>query len=278
MFRYACFWQHGNRASTSASGSADLLLSLACPLSFPPSSLPAILTPTSPFAFLFAALYHPAFAALGPLRKELPNRTLFNVLGPLVNPARPGGIVLGVFKKELGPVFAEALRELGTERALVVCGREGLDEISPAGETDARVISFWCSCRLLTRLMAPPSPHTPVLVAGPGSDHDARPPSYSRFWSSLPSLVGRQRPVVDGKRHPAQRAPLARLLLLSFVPFAGRGTRWNPCGRGECRRHHRLHLAQYRGRSACLRPRLFPTGGRRAGARQYAGRRSRAGA
>jgi anthranilate phosphoribosyltransferase len=132
--------QHGNRASTSASGSADLLLSLACPLTFPPSSLGAILTPSSPFAFLFASLYHPAFAALGPLRKELPTRTLFNVLGPLVNPAKPGGIVLGVFKPALGPVFAEALRELGTERALVVCGREGLDEISPAGETDVSPI------------------------------------------------------------------------------------------------------------------------------------------
>lgn len=104
-------------------------------MTFPPASLSQILTPASPFAFLFASLYHPAFGALAPIRKQLPFRTIFNVLGPLVNPARPGGMVLGVFKPALGPVFAEALRELGTARALVVCGHEGLDEISPSGDT-----------------------------------------------------------------------------------------------------------------------------------------------
>lgn len=127
--------QHGNRASTSTSGSADLLLSLSCPLTFPPSSLPSILTPTTRFAFLFASLYHPSMAALAPIRKSLPFRTIYNVLGPLINPARPGGMVIGVHSHGLGEVFAEALRELGVGRALVVCGKEGLDEISPAGET-----------------------------------------------------------------------------------------------------------------------------------------------
>ena len=127
--------QHGNRASTSTSGSADLLLSLDCPLPFPPSALPTILTPTTRFAFLFASLYHPSMAALAPIRKSLPFRTIYNVLGPLINPARPGGMVIGVHSHVLGEVFAEALRELGVGRALVVCGKEGLDEISPAGET-----------------------------------------------------------------------------------------------------------------------------------------------
>lgn len=77
-------------------------------------------------------------ALLAPIRKSLPFRTVFNVLGPLINPARPSGMVIGVYTKELGPVFAEALKELGVKRALVVCGQEGLDEISPAGETWVR--------------------------------------------------------------------------------------------------------------------------------------------
>lgn len=130
--------QHGNKASTSSSGSADLLIALTCPLTFPPSSLSKILTPATPFAFLFASLYHPSMALLAPIRKSLPFRTVFNVLGPLINPARPSGMVIGVYTKELGPVFAEALKELGVKRALVVCGQEGLDEISPAGETWVR--------------------------------------------------------------------------------------------------------------------------------------------
>lgn len=77
--------------------------------------------------------YHPAIGALSPIRKSLPFRTIFNVLGPLLNPSRPKGMVLGVYTKSLGPVFARALRDAGVERAMVVCGQEGLDEISIAG-------------------------------------------------------------------------------------------------------------------------------------------------
>ncbi|KAG8958721.1 anthranilate phosphoribosyltransferase [Tulasnella sp. 419] len=73
--------------------------------------------------------------AIAPIRKSLPFRTIFNVLGPLLNPARPRGMVLGVYTKSLGPVFARALRDAGVERFMVVCGDEGLDEISIAGGT-----------------------------------------------------------------------------------------------------------------------------------------------
>ena len=72
---------------------------------------------------------------LAPIRKALPFRTIFNVLGPLVNPALPRRMVLGVYARELGPVFAEALRGMGVQRALVVCGMESLDEVSIAGGT-----------------------------------------------------------------------------------------------------------------------------------------------
>lgn len=81
--------------------------------------------------------YHPSMASIAPYRKALPFRTMFNVLGPLINPARPRGMVLGVAEPEIGPTFAQSLGEGGVERALVVCGYERLDEISCAGPTHA---------------------------------------------------------------------------------------------------------------------------------------------
>ncbi|WWC65206.1 anthranilate phosphoribosyltransferase [Kwoniella dejecticola CBS 10117] len=126
--------KHGSKAATSTSGSADLLLSLDCRLAFPVSEVHTFLE-HSPFLFLFAPHYHPSLAHIAPIRRSLNFRTIFNVLGPLINPARPQRMLLGVAKKELGDTFAEVLRLLKVERALVVCGKEGLDEISPAGET-----------------------------------------------------------------------------------------------------------------------------------------------
>ena len=90
-----------------------------------------------PFTFILAPHYHPAMASIAPYRKALPFRTMFNVLGPLINPARPRGMVLGVAEPELGRTFAMSLREGGVERGLVVCGFERLDEISCAGKTHA---------------------------------------------------------------------------------------------------------------------------------------------
>lgn len=128
--------KHGAKASSSTSGSADLLMSLGIPLlSLPASQLPSVLR-KSKFAFLFAQLYHPALAPLGPIRRSLGFPTIFNVLGPLINPAKPERCILGVHSYYLGRIFAEALRKRGTQRAWIVCGQEGLDEISPAGKTD----------------------------------------------------------------------------------------------------------------------------------------------
>lgn len=128
--------KHGSRASTSSSGSADLLESLEC-LFIPPTPGTPTPIPRVPFTFILAPHYHPALADLAPFRKALPFRTMFNVLGPLINPARPRGMVLGVAEKEIGATFAKSLREGGVERALVVCGYEKLDEISCAGPTHA---------------------------------------------------------------------------------------------------------------------------------------------
>lgn len=93
---------------------------------------------SSPFLFLFAFLYHPSFSITSPIRKQLPFPTIYNLLGPLINPAKPNVMVLGVYKRELGPVFANALQKNGIRRAWVVCGDEGLDEISPEGPTHVR--------------------------------------------------------------------------------------------------------------------------------------------
>lgn len=91
--------------------------------------------PRVPFTFILAPHYHPSLGLIAPYRKALPFRTMFNVLGPLINPARPKGMVLGVAEKEIGLTFARSLKDGGVEKALVVCGYEGLDEISCAGPT-----------------------------------------------------------------------------------------------------------------------------------------------
>ncbi|CAO1628068.1 unnamed protein product [Parajaminaea phylloscopi] len=128
--------KHGAKASSSTSGSADLLLSLGLPLlSLTPSTI-ATLLPQTPFCFLFAQLFHPSLAPLAPIRRALGHPTIFNVLGPLINPAQPKRCILGVHSSYLGRIFVEALRSRGCQRAWVVCGQEGLDEISIEGETD----------------------------------------------------------------------------------------------------------------------------------------------
>ncbi|GAA6016172.1 hypothetical protein JCM11491_003754 [Sporobolomyces phaffii] len=128
-------FKHGNKAATSSSGSADILLSLGCPVTtLPPTSIPSLASASS-FLFLFAPLYHPAMVHLAPIRKQLPFPTIFNALGPLINPVKPQRLIVGVHSEYLGQVFAEALRLGGVEKAWVVCGKEGLDEISIAGET-----------------------------------------------------------------------------------------------------------------------------------------------
>ncbi|TFL02613.1 glycosyl transferase family, a/b domain-containing protein [Pterulicium gracile] len=127
--------KHGSKASTSTSGSADLLKALGCVFTPPSLTSTSTLIPRVPFTFILAPHYHPALSRISPYRKSLPFRSMFNVLGPLINPARPKGMVLGVAEPQIGAPFAHSLSEGGVERAMVVCGYEKLDEISPAGPT-----------------------------------------------------------------------------------------------------------------------------------------------
>jgi len=121
--------KHGNRAETSKCGSADVLVALGANIELPPAAARRCLEEAG-VTFLFAPLYHPAFKVIAPVRKKLRQRTIFNILGPLVNPARPTHQLIGVFSQELVPRFAEVLRLLRLERFLVVHG-DGLDELNP---------------------------------------------------------------------------------------------------------------------------------------------------
>jgi len=126
--------KHGNRAASSKSGSADILEALGARLELDPAEVPAVLA-ASGFTFLFARTYHPAMRFVGPVRQELGIKTIFNILGPITNPARPDSILLGTAFGNLARETAETCKMLGMKRALVVHGYEGLDEISPEGLT-----------------------------------------------------------------------------------------------------------------------------------------------
>jgi len=124
--------KHGNRAASSKSGAADILEALGARLELGATEVAPVLSAAG-FAFLFARSYHPAMRHVGPVRLEIGIRTVFNILGPLTNPARPDCMCAGVFSLSLGKLYAEVFKSLGMKRALVVHGMEGLDELSIAG-------------------------------------------------------------------------------------------------------------------------------------------------
>jgi len=126
--------KHGNRAMTSQSGSADLLEVLGAVVSLTPQQVAQCIAQTG-VGFMFAQTFHPAMKFAAPLRREIGVRTVFNILGPLTNPAAANCHVLGVPGAEQGEQLAHALTRLGMRHALVVSGDEGLDEISIAGPT-----------------------------------------------------------------------------------------------------------------------------------------------
>ena len=124
--------KHGNRSVSSASGSADVLEQLGFQLDLEPERIAESIDELG-FGFMFAPTHHPAMKHAGPVRRELAARTVFNVLGPLTNPAGARAQVMGVYSPELVPVIADVLAQLGARRAFVVHGAGGIDELSPAG-------------------------------------------------------------------------------------------------------------------------------------------------
>ena len=126
--------KHGNRAASSKAGAADTLEALGLDMERAGASAEATLAELG-IGFLFAANHHPAMRRITPIRRAIGRRTIFNLMGPLANPARVGRQLIGIARPDYAPVYAEALEQLGSEAALVVSGEEGLDEVSGAGPT-----------------------------------------------------------------------------------------------------------------------------------------------
>jgi anthranilate phosphoribosyltransferase len=124
--------KHGNRAASSATGAADVLEALGFRLDLEPARIEQSIDELG-FGFLFAQAHHPAMRHAAPVRRELGTRTVFNVLGPLTNPAGARALMLGVYAPALTRTLAEALVQLGATRAYVVHGAGGIDELSPCG-------------------------------------------------------------------------------------------------------------------------------------------------
>ena len=126
--------KHGNRSVSSKSGSADVLEAMGVPLTLTPQAIAQCIADTG-IGFMFAPNHHPAMKNVAPVRKELGVRTIVNILGPLTNPADAPNILMGVFHSDLVGIQVRALQRLGAEHAVVVYGRDGMDEVSLGAAT-----------------------------------------------------------------------------------------------------------------------------------------------
>ena len=126
--------KHGNRGVSSKSGSADVLELMGVPMNLSPAAISRCIADTG-IGFMFAPNHHPAMKNVGPVRRELGVRTIFNILGPLTNPAGAPNILMGVFHPDLVGIQVRALQRLGAEHAVVVYGRDGMDEVSLGAAT-----------------------------------------------------------------------------------------------------------------------------------------------
>ena len=132
--------KHGNRAASSKAGAADTLEALGLNLDRAAETAEATLADLG-IAFLFAARHHPAMGRIMPIRRSIGRRTIFNLMGPLANPAGVTRQLVGIARPAYVPIYGEALRRLGTTRAFVVSGDEGLDELSLAGGNEIADVS-----------------------------------------------------------------------------------------------------------------------------------------
>jgi anthranilate phosphoribosyltransferase len=126
--------KHGNRSVSSKSGSADVLEALGARIELEPAQVARCIDEVG-IGFMFAPVHHPAMKVVAPVRREMGVRTLFNILGPLTNPAGAPSILMGVFHPDLVGIQVRVLQRLGAQRALVVWGRDGLDELSLGAAT-----------------------------------------------------------------------------------------------------------------------------------------------
>ncbi len=182
--------KHGNRAVSSRAGSAEVVEALGVPIDLPADRQAGILREAG-IAFLFAPTHHPAMKHAALARRELGIRTIFNVLGPLANPARATHQLVGTYDDRLRPIMAETLRALGTKRAWVVRGEEGIDEVSPSGPTR---VSELDGDRILERVITPDDFGLPRVGADALAGGDAT--------ANARAIEG----ILRGEPHPARSA------------------------------------------------------------------------
>jgi anthranilate phosphoribosyltransferase len=183
--------KHGNRSASSRCGSADVFERLGIPLDLSPAQQGQVLREAG-ITFLFALAHHPALKHAAQARRELGTRTIFNALGPLANPARATHQLVGVYEDRLRTVSARALGSLGSRRAWIVRGDDGLDEVSPCGPT--RVSELTEDGEVRERVVTPqdfglePVPRS--AIAGGDANDNARALSA----------------IIEGEKHPARGA------------------------------------------------------------------------
>ncbi|KAA9018079.1 anthranilate phosphoribosyltransferase [Sphingobium limneticum] len=166
--------KHGNRAASSKAGAADTLEALGLNLDKAATTAEATLADLG-ICFLFAQNYHPALKRLGPIRKAIGERTIFNLMGPLANPANVRRQLVGIARPAYVPIYAEALAELGADRAMIVSGDEGLDELSLAGGNDIAEVTGngLVAMRRLTAAELGLSTHPVDAIRGGDATHNA---------------------------------------------------------------------------------------------------------
>ena len=183
--------KHGNRSASSRCGSADVFEALGIPLDLSPAGQGEVLREAG-ITFLFAPAHHPALKHAAQARRELGVRTIFNALGPLANPARATHQLVGVYDDALRPVAARALRQLGSRRAWVVRGEDGLDEVSPSAPT--RVSELTDDGEIRERVVTPEDFGLARVALSAIAGGDAA--TNARALSAI----------IDGQAHPARGA------------------------------------------------------------------------
>ncbi len=226
--------KHGNRAASSKAGAADTLEAAGLNLDRASARAQESLDELG-IAFLFAQHHHPALARIGPLRRRIGRRTIFNLMGPLANPAHVTRQLIGIARPDYAPIYAEALTQLGAEAAAIVSGEESLDELSTEGASI--VVNVGCAT-LPTRITPEDAglPRHPLAaIRGGDPEHNAlalrrllrgEPGAYrdAVLLNAAAALMvaGRATTLVDGVEEAAEAidAGLANALLDCWIAFA----------------------------------------------------------
>jgi anthranilate phosphoribosyltransferase len=187
--------KHGGRSVSSVSGSADILELLGANINLPPPQVAESIRTTG-IGFMFAPNHHPAMKHIAPVRKELGVRTIFNILGPLTNPAGARAQLMGVFHPELVGIQAEVLRKLGSEHVLVVHAHSGLDELALHGETTVAELKFGHIEHYNVTAQQFGFPHYSIQECDAGLKVASRDESKARIESALNNEQGPARDIV----------------------------------------------------------------------------------